>query len=118
MDNKSIFKYVIANNNFGDHIESLEVPVNAEFLTINAQGDNICAWFIVDPDEESKEAYMFAQIGTGHLLPGFIRKEHFLGTIVNDEAGLVWHMFGGKPNINESAVDEKGTKEIVLNVLR
>lgn len=82
---KQIWKWDLSMALLGKEVFA---PKGAELLTAQMQGDTICVWMKVDPDNP-KEPRTFVVVGTGH---GF------------DDAGLsycssvqdgeyVWHIF-------------------------
>lgn len=80
----TVYKYQIS---FCDTTE-LHMPVGAEILCVQVQGDVPTIWAKVDPSapEESRTIYV---VGTGHLVPDLAGD--YIGTI--QLKGLVWHFF-------------------------
>ncbi len=64
-----------------------EMPKGAEFLFVEQQGSNACAWFMVIADEplEPRKFYIH---GTGHEIP---LGQRYLGTF--QQSPFVWHLF-------------------------
>lgn len=94
--NDTIYKYVLGNRNWGDTIKSIDVPIGSKFLSAKAQGEDICLWYAVNSEEKEMRSDRWYQIGTGHHYNPIvfdINKATFVDTIVNDDMGLVWHIF-------------------------
>jgi hypothetical protein len=84
----TIFKYTLK-----PEIE-LELPENAELLSVGAQGDEAVLWARVDPDAPKVNRH-FRVFGTGHPMPDDVELE-YVGTIQFSHgacAGLVFHAF-------------------------
>lgn len=64
-----------------------EMPEGAEFLHLAKQGEEVCAWFLLVP-ENKKEVRKFRLYGTGHEIP---MSERYLGTVHSPL--FVWHLF-------------------------
>lgn len=87
---KTIYKYTVGLSNFGDRVTDINVPIDAEILSVKEQYGKICAWYLVDTQCESMRTDRWYQIGTGHEYES-LRKDDFQDTIVADP--YVWHMF-------------------------
>lgn len=77
---KKIWKYELGS--------TTSLPIGAEILDIQVQGEQICLWAAVDPDAETEMRY-FQIVPTGgeiKLKPRY----HYLKTI--QEGALVWHV--------------------------
>ena len=68
----------------------IEMPIRAEFLSVQTQFGVPQMWFIVEP-EKSKEPRRFRVVGTGHPMPEGSLK--YLGTFQVHEGSLVFHLF-------------------------
>lgn len=79
----TIFKYKIGP------VTEIELPKNAEILTVGSQGSDIFLWAKVDPQAE-KETRRFVGFGTGHDIPDQLQLA-FIGTVFFGE--LVFHIF-------------------------
>ncbi|MDV2459881.1 hypothetical protein CMU99_16305 [Elizabethkingia anophelis] len=84
---RKIFKYQLEIKDFND----IEMPKNAEVLSVQVQNGIPCIWAMVDT-ENPLEKRKFMTIGTGkELCP---RTPHtFIGTYQLSELGLVFHCF-------------------------
>lgn len=86
---KSIWKFNIES----DNSKGIEMPKNAEILTVQEQGGNISLWALVDPKEE-KELRYFEVYGTGHDIHyGMGVSREYVGTFQFDGGTLVFHLF-------------------------
>lgn len=83
---KRIYKYPLAI--VGD--QAIPLPLGAEILTIQMQGDQLCLWALVDPSKQAATAYIEV-FGTGHEITDAPRK--YLGTVQQAGGALVWHIF-------------------------
>lgn len=93
---KTIWKFGLK---IADHQE-VTMPVGAEILAVQWQGDRLFMWAIVDSRAE-REQRRFHVFGTGHGLPNGVRAEHHIGTVQQMGGALVWHVF-------EAVAMEKG----------
>jgi hypothetical protein len=72
--------------------QHIEIPGQPIFLSAQFQGDQLCLWALVFPDNP-KVLHTFRIVGTGHPLPddmGF-----HIGTVQQPGMPLVWHVFEG-----------------------
>lgn len=67
----------------------VQMPVGAEVLHADCQGNQVFVWALVDPDAEM-ETRRFGVFGTGHPVPEDARH---IGTCIERNWGLVWHVF-------------------------
>jgi hypothetical protein len=86
--NRVIWKFPI-----GFH-DVVTIPKGAEFLHFGIQSGMFSIWMLVDPDAPKVKA-RFQVVGTGADLSDIIEQggEHG-GTVIVEDAGLVWHLFG------------------------
>lgn len=68
---------------------AIAMPMDSEVLTAREQGDTLCVWARVDPDETRKVKRMFAVCGTGHPAPF----TDYVGTGMLFGGSLVLHVF-------------------------
>jgi hypothetical protein len=77
-----------------DHYDfTLEMPKDAEILTVQTQNEKPCIWALVNP-ENDKELRYFEVYGTGHGIHydmGIERK--YINTFQLDDGSLVFHLF-------------------------
>lgn len=83
---KTIYKYEISPG-----IESFEMPVGAEVLTVQAQNDKPYLWALVDTTEKAVEMRKFGVYGTGHNMPQ--EPGEYVGTFQLHGGSLVFHVF-------------------------
>jgi len=88
--NKTIYKYPLAVTDF----QEVLLPVGAEILTVQTQGETACMWALVNPNETQKEARNIEIFGTGHPIGydmGISRK--YISTFQMHGGQLVFHAF-------------------------
>ena len=88
--NKTIYKYPLAVTDF----QEVLLPIGAEILTVQAQGENAFMWALVNPNEQQKEARNIEIFGTGHPIVydmGISRK--YISTFQMHGGQLVFHAF-------------------------
>ena len=93
---KKIFKYPFVV----DDVVELKMPKGAQLLSIQFQDEQLCAWALVDPDE-NLETRKLRIIGTGHpVFDDDLEDTEFFTTVqvVFQEQNLVWHIFIYKEN--------------------
>jgi len=81
---KTVWKYILKPEC------ALEIPKESWILQVEAQGNNICLWVMVDTEKE-KETRYFLIVGTGHEI-----KHHSIaniGSVMLDGGNLVFHVF-------------------------
>jgi hypothetical protein len=83
----TIHKFVLTEDK-----EEIELPDNAEILTVQNNRGKLCMWVKLDPIAPKIKRY-FQIIGTGHKLSDIYYK--YIGTVQLDRAEytLVWHVF-------------------------
>jgi len=81
---KTIWKYNI------QPVTTLLLPEDAEFLSVQLQGEDACIWFLVN-DQKPKVRRVFHAYGTGHIVSDNPGK--FLGTVQFNGGSLVFHIF-------------------------
>lgn len=69
----------------------IDIPMPADILTIQMQGETPCLWALVNPDAEEKAIKAIAIFGTGHPLPD--RAMTYIGTFQLHGGALVFHVF-------------------------
>lgn len=86
---KKIYKYPLEVAD----INRIKMPVDAEILTIQVQGDVPCLWALVDPTQPEKE-YIIEMYGTGHPIEcsGFNERK-YISSFQLYGGGLVYHAF-------------------------
>ena len=85
---KQIWKFPIHTNNI-----IVEMPKDAEILTIQTQNETPCIWALVNP-ENAKELRHFEVYGTGHDIHCYCDIEcKYINTFQLDGGSLVFHLF-------------------------
>lgn len=84
---KRIFKYPLAITDS----QSLLLPIGAKFLSVQFQGELLCLWALVDPEERNYQQTIRI-IGTGHPITDSEYLQ-FIGTVQQFDGQLVWHIF-------------------------
>jgi hypothetical protein len=84
---KTIWKYELTPDKL-----SIEMPKDAEILSVQMQNDIPCVWALVNPENKVKEK-VIEIFGTGHEMycDGISRK--FIGTFQMHGGLLVFHLF-------------------------
>lgn len=88
-----IWKYEIDFHFMRFQPPEIEMPLNAEILSVANQKDRLCIWAQVDPNETEKEMRKFLVVGTGHDMKVDDRCLWFIGTVQFAEGNLVLHVF-------------------------
>jgi hypothetical protein len=71
----------------------IDLPKDAQVLSVGAQGDDVVAWVRCDPWTDY-EARLLAAHPTGVPIPPALLDAQFVGTVQMDD-GLVFHVFYG-----------------------
>jgi hypothetical protein len=71
-------------------VQHIEMPSDAEILTIQTQEQLPCIWALVSPDAP-KRKFAFEIFGTGHPVPDGQRK--YIGTYQINGGELIFHCF-------------------------
>lgn len=102
----TIYKYYLNTDHI--HTKSRNAHV-LEFLSVQVQRDEVTLWALVDTEKPANYADIYI-IGTGWNLGAkrepWMTKANFVDT-VQDQDGLVWHIFGVLPEDNK---EEKATE--------
>lgn len=86
---KSIWKYVLV----AETVNTIEVPLGAELLSVETQGDNIVVYALVNTNEASTQTIEIRTYGTGHEIDVNITDYKFLGTAKLYNGSLMFHVF-------------------------
>lgn len=87
--NKTIWKFELKTTDN----QTIEMPANAEILTVQTQHEVPCIWALVDPTEPNEKRFIKV-FGTGHDVHyemGLSR--NYLGTYQLHNGSLVFHVF-------------------------
>jgi len=86
---KTIYKYKVKIT----ARQIVEMPVDAEILSVQVQNNEINIWASVDSEEETREA-LIEVFGTGHPMPEDRKMDRvFIGTIQIMGGKEVYHFF-------------------------
>ncbi len=86
MNNDTIWKFQLKTTDE----QTVEMPANAEILSVQTQSGIPCIWAMVNPKNE-KVSRVFHIFGTGHAIPKADRK--FIGTYQPEGGVFVFHLF-------------------------
>ena len=88
----TIWKYELS-----PHVLFYDLPRGAKVLSAREQGDAICFWAEVDPNQP-KEPRKMMVFGTGHVIPP--EPMRFVGTAHIQQGALVFHVYEGTYGAN------------------
>lgn len=71
----------------------VRLPYNSRVLTVQIQDREAVLWAIVDADEKSFGDRTFYVFGTGNPMPGYVVEHLKHLTTIQQNNGLVWHIF-------------------------
>jgi hypothetical protein len=80
---KTVYKYQLR----GRYTTGLELPPQAQILSVQSQEGIPTLWALVDPQEETQQRY-FRVVGTGWEIE---EEVNHIGTYM--EGAFVWHVF-------------------------
>ncbi len=80
----TIYKYEVPS------IGNVMLPRNAEFLSVQAQGETLQSWWLVDTSEQTEPVTLYVY-GTGHKVSR--NRMDYLGTCQLHGGSLVLHVF-------------------------
>lgn len=84
---KTIWKFPLITTD----INTIDMPIGAEILTVQEQYGKPCLWAVVDDDVE-KERRVFAIYGAGHSV-SVVTDKKYIGTYQLMEGALIFHVF-------------------------
>lgn len=110
----SIYKFTF-NPEWSVHTTIRDYHI-VEFLSAQSQNGKVTVWAIVDKEKENNVSEIFIS-GTGWSISDdnkyWMNKENFIDT-VQDDWGLVWHVFGiVNPTKANEPVEETEQEEVV-----
>lgn len=93
---KTIYKYPIQDMNL--HVSPfIKLPKDAQILSVQYQGEDLCVWALVDPDSNIFERVEFKIVGTGFDLEDEdLENYEYLETVQTKSHSFVWHIFRKK----------------------
>lgn len=68
--------------------QEVRMSRTAEFLSVQMQGDKLCLWAMVRPND-AQASFEILIFGTGHTLP--VPYGRYIGTV--QQGQFVWHVF-------------------------
>jgi hypothetical protein len=68
----------------------IEVPGDAEILSVNRQHEQLVIWYTCDPTLITNKNITILMCGTGHIAPEFSK---YIGTVLLNDDSLVIHVF-------------------------
>lgn len=69
------------------------MPKYAKILHVDCQESyKIHLWALIDTDDPEIERFFMIR-GTGETIEDYKQERKFLGTVVDNSAGLVWHIW-------------------------
>lgn len=86
---KQIWKYQLETADWN----TIKMPIGSEILTVQTQGENICLWALVNPNEDEEER-IIEVVGTGFPIEcdlKFTRK--YINSYQLMNGRLVFHVF-------------------------
>lgn len=84
----TIYKYPLKI----EDTQKVNLPINAEILTAQTQGDTLCLWAQVHEGNTSMEERTIEVFGTGHAMRDDYARR-YIGTAKQFGGALVWHVF-------------------------
>ena len=84
---KIIFKYPLMQV----PEEQISLPVGAEILTVQTQGEQPCIWAMIDLNEIRYKNVTIETFGTGHKMDDAERR--YIGTYQINNGDYVFHVF-------------------------
>jgi hypothetical protein len=85
---KTIYKYPIKITD----VQTVTLPINAEIISAQMQGDTLCLWAIVNTSNTDTEGRVIEVVGTGNPMSDGIRRV-YIGTTQMQGGSMVWHVF-------------------------
>lgn len=72
-------------------VQTINIEPNASLLSVAFQRDTLCVWAEVADDRAYAHPRNIWIVGTGNPMPD--ADLHFIGTVLMEEVGLVWHVY-------------------------
>jgi hypothetical protein len=85
---RTIFKYPLDITD----VQTVALPVGADSLSVHMQGAHPCLWALVDTTAPTSQR-VIRTYGTGHDCSDMAATAQFLGTVMLNGPGLVFHIF-------------------------
>ncbi len=87
----------------------VRVPAGAQLLSVQAQGADICLWFLVDPAEARVNRRYFLSVNTGDEFDSEHYEGQFIATVQIGQ--IVWHIFERDVPVLEDIIYEAESLE-------
>lgn len=84
---KAVYKYVLS----AEDTQKVPLPLGAKPLCVKVQGDKVCMWCLVDPNQTETNRVTVQIAGTGHNRTDLIGE--YLDTFMMYNGSLVFHVF-------------------------
>jgi hypothetical protein len=84
----TIYKYPIKITD----TQTVNLPLNAEILTVKMQGETLCLWAKVEEGNACTEERTIEVFGTGHAM-SMKYNRRYIGTAQQAGGSLIWHIF-------------------------
>ncbi|MDA1675578.1 DUF7352 domain-containing protein [Bacillus cereus group sp. TH152-1LC] len=85
----SVWKFALKTQ----ETQVLEVPLDAQILSTETQGDDIVVYAMVNTEQTEKEYKDVRVYGTGVPIPDVITEYNFLGTAKFNNGSMMFHVF-------------------------
>ena len=85
-----VYKYIVGTPSVNQVIFQMTLPVEAEVLTIQNQGENTCMWVLQNLRGNQFQERKFVILGTGQPVA---ENYKYISTIQEAGGALVWHYF-------------------------
>jgi hypothetical protein len=69
----------------------IELPIDSQIVYVGNQNDEICFWYIFNPDIDTKQKFEFIVLGTGMESEHIDHQHVHIGTVLM--GSFVWHVF-------------------------
>lgn len=88
--NKTIWKFPLV----AEQVQTIEMPLGSEILTVQEQFNEPVMWAVVDPSK-GKEFRFFEVFGTGHFMTELDKNKtrKYISTFQVDSGNYVFHVF-------------------------
>ena len=88
---KVVYKYIVDSQSMHQPIFAVTLPLGAEVLTVQKQGEQTCMWVLQDfQDNGPFQERRFVKIGTGQPVADTYK---YVGTVQELDGALIWHYF-------------------------
>lgn len=85
-----IYKYVLTGGPGSTLITS--IPGKAKPLSVGLQQHTPVMWFVINENNRPNQDWLLTAVFTGQDVPTEFMSEDFVGTVMDDDLGLVYHL--------------------------